>query len=122
MLPRELSFGNNLLLGQSSLWNIYRRSNIVAGAVVAGVIAILGAIVTPYVAFVLGAIIPGEFMVGAIIAGGIVARAFIVEKLSPEHLSPESNSPWSKFRRSICRKAFDEEQLSPSAEQMWSEQ
>ena len=33
-----------------------------------------------------------------------------------------SNCRRRKFRRSICRGAFVAEQLSPSAEQMWSEQ
>ena len=53
------------------------RSSIVAGAIVAGVIAIwgaivIGAIVTPCGAFVIGVIIAGAFIVGAIIAGAIV--------------------------------------------------
>ena len=57
---------------------------IVAGAIIAGVIAIwgtiiivVGAIVTLYGAFVVGAIIAGAFIVGAIIVGGIVAGTII---------------------------------------------
>ena len=82
-------------------WGNPRYGAFIAGAIVAGVIAIWGAIVTPYGAFVVGAII-----VRAIITGGIVAGAFIVGAI---------------VAGVNFAGAFVEEQLSPSAEQMWSE-
>ena len=130
--PEELSFGK--CYWRNRRYGAFIAGAIVAGANIAGVIAIwgaivVGAIVTPYGAFVVGAIIAGAFIVGATIAGAFIAGAIIAGAIVvgvniagaivvgenfagafvEEHLSrsncrlQRSKCGRSNSRRSICR-------------------
>ena len=104
-----------VILAQSLLRRIYRRSNCHWSNIV------VGAIVTPYGAFVVGAIIAGAFIVGAIIAGAFIVGAIIAGAIVVGVNFAGAIVAGVNFVGAFVG-AIIAEQLSPSAEQLSQEQ